>query len=165
MSKIAPKIAPCLWYDGAAEEAADFYVGLLPDSRIDRVVRAPSDNPSTAQGAVILVEFTLAGQAWVALNGGPGKPHGDAISFQIYTDDQAETDRLWDAIVGQGGAEIACSWCHDRWGVRWQIVPRRMMELLSDPDPARARAAFDAMSAMVKIDIAAIEAAADRAGA
>lgn len=157
------KIAPCLWYDGAAREAAHFYAGLLPDSRIDRVVHAPSSNPSTDEGAILLVEFTLAGQAFVALNGGPGKPHGDAISFQIYTDDQAETDRVWDAIVGNGGAEIACSWCQDRWGVRWQIVPRRMMALLSDPDAARAKAAFDAMSAMIRIDIAAIEAAADAA--
>jgi predicted 3-demethylubiquinone-9 3-methyltransferase (glyoxalase superfamily) len=140
-----------------------FYTGLLPDSRIYRMIRAPSDNPSTAEGAVLLVEFTLAGHAWVALNGGPGNPHTDAVSFQIYTDDQAETDRLWDALTSNGGAEIACSWCHDRWGVRWQIVPRRMMELLSDPDPARAKAAFDAMSAMVKIDIAAIEAAVNAA--
>lgn len=155
------KIAPCLWYDGAAEEAARFYVSLLPDSRIDRLVRAPSDNPSCAEGQVILVEFTLAGQAFVGLNGGPGHPPTDATSFQIYTDDQAETDRIWEAITADGGAEVACSWCRDRWGHSWQIVPRRMMELLGDADPVRAKRAFDAMSAMVKIDIAAIEAAAD----
>lgn len=155
------RIAPCLWFDGDAEDATDFYTNLLPDSRIDRLVRAPSANPSTGEGQVILVEFTFAGQAFVALNGGPGHPHSDAISFQIYTDDQAETDRLWDAITADGGAEVACSWCRDRWGISWQIVPRRMMELLSDPDPDRAKRAFAAMSAMVKIDIAAIEAAAD----
>lgn len=158
------KIAPCLWYDGAAEDAARFYVTLLPDSQVDKVVYAPSANPGTAEGTVMLVEFTLAGQGFVGLNGGPGKPHGDAVSFQIYTDDQAETDRIWEAIIADGGAEIACSWCHDRWGVRWQIVPRRMMTLLSDPDPDRSRRAFEAMSAMVKIDIAQIEAAADGAG-
>lgn len=155
------KIAPCLWFDGNAQEAATFYVGLLPGSRIDRLVHAPSPAPSVDEGQVILVEFTLAGQGYVGLNGGPGHPHTDAISFQIYTDDQAETDRLWDAITADGGVEVACSWCRDRWGVSWQIVPRRMMELLGDPHPQRAVRAFEAMSAMVKIDIAAIEAAAD----
>lgn len=155
------KIAPCLWFDGEAEMAARFYVSVVPDSRIDRIVHAPPQPPETGQGAVVLVEFTLAGQGFVALNGGPGNPHGDAISFQIYTDDQAETDRIWDDMIADGGAPIACSWCHDRWGVRWQIVPRRMMQLLSDPDPGRAGRAFQAMSAMVKIDIAAIEAAAN----
>lgn len=155
------KIAPCLWFDGVADLAARFYVSVVPDSRIDRVVHAPTDNPSAAEGAVLLVEFTLAGQSFVGLNGGPGNPHTDAISFQIYTDDQAETDRIWEAMIADGGAEIACSWCRDRWGVRWQIVPKRMMQLLSDPDPDRAARAFTAMSAMVKIDIAAIEAAAD----
>lgn len=155
------KIAPCLWFDGVAELAARFYVSVVPDSRIDRIVHAPADSPSTAEGTVIMVEFTLAGQSFVGLNGGPGNPHTDAISFQIYTDDQPETDRIWNAMIADGGAEIACSWCRDRWGVRWQIVPRRMMQLLSDPDPDRAARAFTAMSAMVKIDIAAIEAAAD----
>ncbi|WP_439491355.1 VOC family protein [Blastomonas fulva] len=155
------KIAPCLWFDGVSELAARHYVAVVPDSRIDRIVHAPADNPSTAEGAVLLVEFTLAGQGFVALNGGPGNPHTDAISFQIYTDDQAETDRIWAALIADGGAEIACSWCRDRWGVRWQIVPRRMMQLLADPDPGRAARAFAAMSAMVKIDIAAIEAAAE----
>lgn len=153
------KIAPCLWYDGKAEEAATFYVSLLPDSRIDRLVHAPSTTPAIGAGQVLVVEFTLAGQSFVGLNGGPGHPPTDATSFQIYTDDQAETDRLWEAITADGGAEVACSWCRDRWGVSWQIVPRRMMELLGDP--ARAARAFEAMSAMVKIDIAAIEAAAD----
>lgn len=157
------KIVPCLWYDGTAEEAACFYVTLLPDSRIDRLVRPPSSAPALDPGQVIVAEFTLAGQSFVAMNGGPGNPHTDAVSFQIYTGDQDETDRLWDAITGHGGTEIACSWCRDRWGVRWQIVPRRMMELIADPDPGRAKRAFDAMSAMVKIDIAAIEAAAEAA--
>lgn len=159
------KIAPCLWFDGVAELAARFYVSVVPDSRIDRIVHAPADSPSTAEGTVLMVEFTLAGQSFVGLNGGPGNPHTDAISFQIYTDDQAETDRIWNAMIADGGTEIACSWCRDRWGVRWQIVPRRMMQLLSDPDRDRAARAFTAMSAMVKIDIAAIEAAADGGGA
>ncbi|MFN3472869.1 MAG: VOC family protein [Blastomonas sp.] len=159
------KIAPCLWFDGVAELAARFYVSVVPDSRIDRIVHAPADSPSTTEGTVLMVEFTLAGQSFVGLNGGPGNPHTDAISFQIYTDDQAETDRIWNAMIADGGTEIACSWCRDRWGVRWQIVPRRMMQLLSDPDRARAARAFTAMSAMVKIDIAAIEAAADGGGA
>lgn len=159
------KIAPCLWFDGVAELAARFYVSVVPDSRIDRIVHAPADSPSTAEGTVLMVAFTLAGQSFVGLNGGPGNPHTDAISFQIYTDDQAETDRIWNAMIADGGAEIACSWCRDRWGVRWQIVPRRMMQLLSDPDRDRAARAFTAMSAMVKIDIAAIEAAADGGGA
>lgn len=151
------KIAPCLWYDGAAEEAASFYVSLLPDSRIDRVVAAPADNPSTGQGEPLVVEFTLAGQQFVALNGGPQFRFTEAVSFHIFTDDQAETDRLWDAITGHGGEESACGWCKDRWGMSWQITPRRMMDLLASPDGERARRAFEAMMTMRKIDIATIE--------
>ncbi len=158
------KIAPCLWYDGAAREAASFYVSLLPDSRIDKVVTAPGDNPSGKAGEELVVEFTLAGQSFVALNGGPQFRFTEAVSFHIFTDDQAETDRLWDAITGQGGQESACGWCKDRWGMNWQITPRRMMDLLSDPDPGRAKRAFGAMMTMRKLDIAAIEAAADGAG-
>jgi 2-polyprenyl-6-hydroxyphenyl methylase/3-demethylubiquinone-9 3-methyltransferase len=154
------KITPCLWYDGAAEDAANFYVTLLPDSRVDRVVRAPSDNPSGSEGSVMVVEFTLAGMKFVGLNGGPQFRFNESISFQIHTEDQAETDRLWHAITSNGGAESMCSWCKDRWGMSWQIVPKRLLQLIGDRDPARARRASQAMLTMKKIDIAAVEAAA-----
>lgn len=159
------KIAPCLWYDlGQALKAAEFYMTLgLPDSHIDGVHASPSDNPSSKAGEELVVEFTLAGQSFVGLNGGPQFPHTEAVSFMIQTEDQAETDRLWDAIVGNGGAESACGWCKDRWGVNWQITPRRLLEFYTDPNPARAKAAFEAMMTMHKIDIAVIEAAANRA--
>jgi 2-polyprenyl-6-hydroxyphenyl methylase/3-demethylubiquinone-9 3-methyltransferase len=157
------KITPCLWYDGAAEDAANFYVTLLPDSRVDRVVRAPSDNPSGSEGSVMVVEFTLAGMKFVGLNGGPQFRFNESISFQIHTEDQAETDRLWNAITSNGGAESMCSWCKDRWGMSWQIVPKRLLQLIGDRDPARARRASQAMLTMKKIDIAAVEAAADGA--
>jgi predicted 3-demethylubiquinone-9 3-methyltransferase (glyoxalase superfamily) len=157
---MASKITPCLWYDGDAEEAAAFYVGLLPDSRIDKVVRSPADNPSAREGEVLVVEFTLAGQSYLALNGGPQFRFTEAVSFQILTEDQAETDRLWDAITGNGGAESMCGWCKDRWGLWWQVTPRRLMALNSDPDPDRARRSMQAMMTMRKIDIAALERAA-----
>jgi predicted 3-demethylubiquinone-9 3-methyltransferase (glyoxalase superfamily) len=157
------KIAPCLWYDlGQARPAAEFYVSLgLPDSRIDAVHNSPADNPSSLQGHELMVEFTLAGRAFLGLNGGSQFPQTEAVSFQVYTDDQAETDRLWNAIVGNGGQESQCGWCRDRWGVNWQITPRRLMDAYKDPDPARVRAAFEAMMTMKKIDIAAIDAAVD----
>jgi len=160
------KITPCLWFDtGQAHAAAKFYVSLgLPDSRIDAPHASPSDNPSTPAGAELMVEFTLAGRAFLGLNGGPRFPQTEAVSFQISTEDQAETDRLWNAIVGNGGQESMCGWCKDRWGVSWQIVPRRLMSFYSDPNPARAKAAFGAMMTMKKIDIATLEAAADAAG-
>lgn len=151
------KITPCLWYDGDAEEAANFYVTLLPDSRVDKVTRSPTDYPAGKAGDVLTVEFTLAGQAFMGLNGGPNVPFTDAVSFQIHTEDQAETDRLWDAIAGNGGQPVACSWIKDRWGLSWQIVPKRLTQLMSDPDPARARRAMEAMMGMVKIDIAELE--------
>lgn len=154
------KITPCLWYDGAAEDAATLYTSLLPDSRIDKIVRAPSDNPSTAEGAVIVVEFTLAGQSYMGLNGGPQFPFTEAISLQVATEDQAETDRLWDALIADGGEESMCGWLKDRWGMSWQITPRRLTELVASPDPAEAQRAFQAMMTMRRIDIAAIEAAA-----
>lgn len=157
------KIVPCLWFDGAAEEAARFYVSLLPDSRIDKVSRSPADTPSGPARSVLMVEFTLAGRRYVGLNGGPGHPFTDAVSFQIFCADQAEVDRLWDALT-EGGSGVACSWLKDRWGLCWQIVPTRLMELIADPDPGRAKRAMQAMMGMVKIDIAAVERAADAAG-
>ena len=157
------KIRPCLWYDGDAEEAASFYVSLLPDSRIDQVLRAPSDYPAGKAGDVLTVDFTLAGQPFLGLNGGPEFGFNEAVSFQIHTEDQAETDRLWDALTADGGQPVACSWLKDRYGLSWQIVPRRLTELIADPDPARAKRAFEAMMTMVKIDIAEIERAADGA--
>jgi predicted 3-demethylubiquinone-9 3-methyltransferase (glyoxalase superfamily) len=163
---MSDKITPCIWYDNVqARAAAEFYMSLgLPDSRIDRVHASPTDNPSTKAGEELMVEFTLAGRSFLGLNGGPIFPQTEAVSFIIQTEDQAETDRLWDAIVGNGGAESVCGWCKDRWGVNWQITPRQLMAFYTDGNPARAKAAFDAMMKMKKIDIAALEAAADAAG-
>lgn len=158
---MAQKIVPCLWFDGDAEAAARFYVSLLPDSRIDRIVHAPAEYGAGQAGAVLVVEFTLAGLRYIGLNAGPQARFNDAVSFQIHTEDQAETDRLWNAITAEGGVERDCSWCEDRWGLRWQIVPRRLTELMADPDRARAGRAMQAMMTMRRIDIAALEAAAD----
>ena len=155
------KIQPCLWYDGDAEEAAAFYVGLLPDSRIERVVKAPADTPSGPEGSVLVVEFTLAGQRYIALNGGPLFRFTEAVSFQILTEDQEETDRLWEALTANGGEESQCGWVKDRWGLSWQITPKRLLELNFDSDPDRARRSMQAMMTMRKIDIAALERAAD----
>ncbi|HYE71172.1 MAG TPA: VOC family protein [Aquabacterium sp.] len=149
----------CLWYDGAALDAARFYAATFPDSKVGQVHRAPGDYPAGKEGEVILVEFTVMGIPCVGLNGGPGVPHTDAFSFQVLTEDQAETDRLWNAVVGNGGQESACGWCKDRWGISWQITPRVLMEAVTDPDRAAAKRAFEAMMAMGKIDIATIEAA------
>lgn len=160
------KITPCLWFDtGQARPAAEFYVSLgLPDSHVDAVHVAPMDTPGNKAGDEMVVLFTLAGRSYVGLNGGPIFPQTEAVSFQILTEDQAETDRLWDAIVSNGGQESVCGWCKDRWGVNWQITPRRLLEFYSDPDAARTRGAFAAMMTMKKVDIAALEAAADAAG-
>lgn len=155
------KIVTTLWFDGNGEEAANFYVSLLPDSRIDRVMKAPADNPGGPEGYTVLIEFTLAGLSYAALNGGPDFKPNESVSFMIVTEDQAETDRLWNAIVGNGGQESACGWCKDKWGFSWQITPRRLLELNSDPDPAIARRSFQAMLTMRKIDIATIERAAN----
>ena len=138
----------------------EYVRGSAPDSRIDRIVQAPSDNPSGPEGYTMLVEFTLAGLKYAALNGGPLFKPNESVSFMIVTEDQQETDRLWNAIVDNGGQESACGWCKDKWGFSWQITPRRLMELNADPDRARARRAFEAMMTMRKIDIAAIERAA-----
>lgn len=154
------KVVPCLWFDGDAEEAAQFYVSLLPDSRIDRVLKSPADTPSGPAGTVLTVEFTLAGAKYMGLNGGPQYPFTEAVSFQIYCDNQAEVDRLWAALT-EGGSEVACGWLKDRWGLSWQIVPTRLMELLNDPGLERARRVQEAMMQMVKIDIAEIERAAN----
>lgn len=156
------KIMPCLWFDGQAQEAAAFYVSLLPDSRIVEVTRAPADYPSGKAGDVLVVIFTLAGRSFMALNGGPEFRFTEAVSFQIETEDQAETDRLADALSAVPEAEV-CGWVKDRYGLSWQITPRRLNELLSSGEPAVARRVFEAMMTMRRIDIAAIEQAA-RAG-
>jgi predicted 3-demethylubiquinone-9 3-methyltransferase (glyoxalase superfamily) len=155
------KLTTCIWYNYTAEEAANFYASLLPDSRVTRVQRTPADTPSQKAGEVIVVEFEVLGQKFAGLNGGPMFPQTEAVSFMILTDSQEETDRLWNTIVGNDGAESACGWCKDKWGVNWQITPKRMMELIWDnPDPASAKRAMDAMMQMRKIDIATIERAA-----
>ena len=152
------KITPCLWFDGQAEQAASYYVSLLPNSRIDRVVRAPADTPSGPAGMVLAVEFTLAGHKFSGLNGGPQFHFNEAISFQIPVETQAEADRFADALSAVPEAE-QCGWVKDRFGVSWQIVPRQLIRLIGDADRARARRAFEAMMPMKKIDIATIEAA------
>lgn len=149
----------CLWYDGAAAEAAQFYAETFPDSAVGTIHRAPGDYPAGKEGDVLMVEFTVMGTPCLGLNGGPGIQHNEAFSFLVETDDQAETDRLWNAIVGNGGQESACGWCKDKWGVSWQITPRALLAAVTDPDRAAAKRAFEAMMQMVKIDIAAIEAA------
>ncbi|TAA07943.1 VOC family protein [Pseudoxanthomonas winnipegensis] len=154
-----PKNTLCLWYDGTALEAAQFYAQTFPDSQVGAVRRAPSDFPSGKAGDVLVVEFTVCGVPCIGLNGGPAFKHSEAFSFQIATDDQAETDRLWDAIVGNGGQESACGWCRDKWGLSWQITPRTLTEGMADPDPAVARRVFEAMMTMGKIDVATIDAA------
>ncbi len=149
----------CLWYDGTAADAANFYAKTFPDSSVGAIHRAPGDYPAGKEGQVMVVEFTVAGIPCIGLNGGPQFKHSEAFSFQIATDDQAETDRLWDAIVDNGGEESQCGWCKDRWGISWQITPRALTDAMADPDRAAAGRAFEAMMTMRKIDIATIEAA------
>jgi predicted 3-demethylubiquinone-9 3-methyltransferase (glyoxalase superfamily) len=149
----------CLWYDGTAQDAAQFYAQTFPDSAVLAVHHAPGDYPAGKQGDVLTVEFTVMGLPCLGLNGGAGITHNEAFSFQVATDDQAETDRLWNAIVTNGGQASVCGWCKDKWGVSWQITPRVLTAAIIDPDPAAAKRAFDAMMTMTKIDIAAIEAA------
>ena len=156
---MASKNTICLWYDGTALEAATFYAKTFPDSAVGAVHRAPGDFPSGKEGDPLTVEFTVLGTPCVGLNGGPMFKHSEAFSFQVATEDQAETDRYWNAIVGNGGQESECGWCKDKWGLSWQITPRALTAAVTDPDPAVAKRAFDAMMGMRKIDIAAIEAA------
>jgi 2-polyprenyl-6-hydroxyphenyl methylase/3-demethylubiquinone-9 3-methyltransferase len=158
-TEMTRKNTVCLWYDGTALDAARFYAETFPDSAVGAVTRAPGDYPDGKEGDVLTVEFTVAGIPCIGLNGGPHFKHNEAFSFQIATEDQAETDRLWNAIVGNGGQESACGWCKDRWGLSWQITPRALIDAISDPDRAAAKRAFEAMMEMRKIDIAAIEAA------
>jgi predicted 3-demethylubiquinone-9 3-methyltransferase (glyoxalase superfamily) len=151
------KIAPCLWFDHTAEEAAEFYTSLFPDSRIDSVNRSPADNPSTPKGAVLTVDFTLAGQRFIGLNGGPEFPFTEAISFSIDCEDQAEVDRYWDALTANGGEPSVCGWLKDRFGVSWQVVPRQLPEVLKGSDPEGAARAMEAMLKMTKLDVAKLE--------
>jgi predicted 3-demethylubiquinone-9 3-methyltransferase (glyoxalase superfamily) len=154
------KISPCLWFDGEAEEAARFYVSLLPDSRIDHVQKNVTDSPGGKAGSVLVVTFTLAGQSYIALNGGTPAEHTHAISFSIDCADQAEVDRLWDGL-SPGGKIQQCGWLQDRYGIPWQIVPGILPKLLGDPDRAKATRVMQAMLKMVKLDIAGLQAAAD----
>jgi predicted 3-demethylubiquinone-9 3-methyltransferase (glyoxalase superfamily) len=149
----------CLWFDGTALDAAQFYAETFPDSAVGAVFRAPTDYPAGKAGDVLTVQFTVMGIPCLGLNGGPAFRYTEAFSFQVATEDQAETDRLWNAIVGNGGQESECGWCKDKWGLSWQITPRVLSEAIADPDPAVARRAFGAMMGMRKIDVAAIEAA------
>jgi 2-polyprenyl-6-hydroxyphenyl methylase/3-demethylubiquinone-9 3-methyltransferase len=158
-SKKVSKNTICLWYERDALEAANFYAKTFPDSKVGDIFHAPGDYPDGKQGDVLTVEFTVAGVPCIGLNGGPAFKQSEAFSFQIATDDQAETDRLWNAVVGNGGQESQCGWCKDKWGLSWQITPRALTDAIADPDRKAAKRAFDAMMEMKKIDIAKIEVA------
>jgi len=156
---VIPKNTICLWFDRDALDAATFYAATFPDSTVNGVFRAPADFPGGKEGDVLTVDFTVLGIPCIGLNGGPAFKHSEAFSFQVATDDQAETDRYWNAIVGNGGAESECGWCKDKWGISWQITPRVLTEAFTSPDREVARRAFEAMMQMRKIDVARIEAA------
>jgi len=149
----------CLWFDGRAKEAAEFYAATFPDTAIGQVQNAPGDYPAGHEGDVLVVSMTIMGIPTILLNGGPEFPQSESFSFQVLTEDQAETDRYWNAIVGNGGEESQCGWCKDKWGLSWQITPRVLMDVQAGPDSAAAKRAFEAMMTMKKIDVAAIEAA------
>ena len=154
----APKNTICLWYEGGAEAAAKFYAATFPDTTVGKVTRAPGDYPDGKQGDALVIDFTVMGIPCIGLNGGPQFKHNEAFSFQVATDDQAETDRYWDAIVNNGGQESQCGWCKDKWGISWQISPRVLTEAMAKGGDT-AKRAFEAMMPMKKIDVAAIEAA------
>jgi len=158
MTKLA-KNTICLWFDNDAEAAARFYAATFPDSSLDAINLAPGDYPSGKEGDVLTVEFTVLGVPCIGLNGGDTFKQSEAFSFQVATDDQAETDRYWNAIVDNGGMESECGWCKDKWGVSWQIAPVVLIQGVTDPDPAVAKRVFNAMMKMKKIDVATIEAA------
>lgn len=147
------KIQPCLWFNKNAEEAANFYAATFPDSRIDSIERAPGDYPSGKQGDVLVITMTILGMPFMLLNGGPEFSFDEAVSFQVSTEDQEETDRYWNAIVSNGGQESVCGWCKDKFGLSWQITPKRLTDLMAEKDPAKSKAAFEAMMQMGKIDI------------
>jgi 2-polyprenyl-6-hydroxyphenyl methylase/3-demethylubiquinone-9 3-methyltransferase len=159
MTQPVPRNTICLWYEGKAGEAARFYAEVFPDSRVTATHRAPSDYPDGREGDELTVEFTVLGIPCLGLNGGPMFKHSEAFSFQVATDSQEETDRYWNAIVGNGGQESQCGWCKDRWGLSWQITPRVLTEAMSNPNAAVRKRAFEAMMKMKKIDVAKIEAA------
>ena len=161
MSRITSKISPCLWFDGEAEEAANLYVSLFSDSHVDHVQRNVADGPAGKAGTVLVVEFTLAGLRFMALNGGMRFEYTHAISFHVDCADQAEVDRLWDAL-SKGGTTERCGWLKDRFGVSWQIIPTVLSQMLGDPDPVKAQRVMQAMLAMIKLDIAGLKAAHDR---
>jgi predicted 3-demethylubiquinone-9 3-methyltransferase (glyoxalase superfamily) len=158
---VVAKVFPCLWFDGNAEEAAEFYVTLVPNSHVDNVWRSPAVTPSGPVGMVLTVDFTVAGQQLQGLNCGPEFRFNESVSFVIDCEDQAEVDRLWESLTANGGERGPCGWLKDRFGLSWQIVPRRLGELVNDPDPERARRAMEAMLTMGKIEVAELERAAD----
>lgn len=157
---MSDKVKICLWFATEAEEAATHYTSLIPNSRIDSVQRSPADNPGGKAGDVLVVEFTLGGRSFMGLNGGTDVPHSNKVSISVECDDQAETDKIWDALLEGGGNPQMCGWLNDRWGHAWQIVPRILPQYLSDPDPAKAKRVMEAMMTMIKLDVAALEAAA-----
>ena len=159
------KIQPCLWFNKDAEDAARFYADTFPNSEIGHIARAPGDYPAGKEGDVLVITMTILGMPFILLNGGSEFTFDEAVSFQVATEDQEETDRYWNAIVGGGGKESQCGWCKDRFGLSWQITPRRLTQLMAETNPAKSKAAFNAMMTMKKIDIAALDAAVESVAA